>query len=419
MNARERVANAVAHKDGPVPMDFGAGPTSGIHSSVVAGLRDWYGLEKRPVKIIEPFQMLGEVDEELQAILGVDTEGITGRTNMFGFENARWREWKAPWGQELLIPEDFKVSYDHEGATYLYPAGDTSVGPSGKMPSGGWFFDAIIRQEEGIDVDEVGAEDNLEEFAPLEERDLAHIAAEAERARKTGRYVLGNLGGTALGDIALVPAPFAPAPKGVRDVAEWYMLTATRPELVQEIFAKETDIAIENLARISEVAGENIDALYICGTDFGTQNGTFCSPTAFDELWAPYYKKVNDWIHLHTQWKTFKHSCGAIEPFIGRLIDCGFDILNPVQCSAVGMDPRTIKARYGDRIVFWGGGVNTQATLPFGTPEEVRAEVLERCEVFAPGGGFVFNAIHNVQAQTPIANFVAMVTAVKEFNGKG
>jgi len=136
-------------------------------------------------------------------------------------------------------------------------------------------------------------------------------------------------------------------------------------------------------------------------------------------LYFPYYQRVNEWIHSHTQWKTFKHSCGAVAKFLPSFIEAGFDILNPVQCSAVGMEPEQLKANFGDRIVFWGGGVDTQRLLPFGSPAEVREQVLRRCEVFAPGGGFVFNTIHNVQAGTPVANIVAMLDAVHEFNGGG
>jgi uroporphyrinogen-III decarboxylase len=138
----------------------------------------------------------------------------------------------------------------------------------------------------------------------------------------------------------------------------------------------------------------------------------------FRELYLPYYKQMNDWIHAHTAWKTFKHTCGAITKFLPSLIDAGYDILNPVQCSAAGMDPIQLKADFGDQIVFWGGGVDTQHVLPFGTPAEVREQVLRRCEIFAPGGGFVFNAVHNVQARTPVENIVAMIDGVHEFNGQ-
>jgi uroporphyrinogen-III decarboxylase len=133
-------------------------------------------------------------------------------------------------------------------------------------------------------------------------------------------------------------------------------------------------------------------------------------------LWAPYYKIINSWIHQNTQWKTFKHCCGAVVPFIPKFIECGFDILNPVQCSAAGMDPDTIKREFGQDIVFWGGGVDTQKVLPFGTVDEVRRQVLERCRIFGQGGGFVFNSIHNIQARTPRENIIAMFDAVKEFN---
>jgi uroporphyrinogen-III decarboxylase len=156
---------------------------------------------------------------------------------------------------------------------------------------------------------------------------------------------------------------------------------------------------------------------FVCGTDFGTQTSTFCSRETFEELWQPWYARINGWIHHHTGWRTFKHSCGAVEPLIDSFIACGFDILNPVQVSARGMDPALLKQRYGDRIVFWGGGVDTQRTLPFGSPAEVRDQVLRLCETLARGGGFVFNAIHNVQARTPVANIAAMIDAVHEFNG--
>ena len=174
----------------------------------------------------------------------------------------------------------------------------------------------------------------------------------------------------------------------------------------------------KNLEKLNEVLGERIDVVFLCGTDFGTQTSTFCSPQTFSELWAPYYRQVNDWIHRNTGWKTFKHSCGAVETFMEHFIDVGFDIINPVQCSAAGMEPRQLKEKYGERLVFWGGGIDTQKTMPFGTPEEVREQVLERCEIFSRDGGFVFDSIHNLQALSPVENMVAMIDAVKEFNGE-
>jgi uroporphyrinogen-III decarboxylase len=230
--------------------------------------------------------------------------------------------------------------------------------------------------------------------------------------------VIAAFGGTALGDIALVPAMNLRHPKGIRDVAEWYMSTVMRPDYIKSIYEKQVEIAIENLTRIYNVVGNKVNAVFTCGTDFGTQDSTFCAPEQFDEMWLPYYKKVNDWIHENTQWKTFKHSCGAVETFMNSFIRAGFDIINPVQINAGGMDPVKLKQKYGRDLVFWGGGIDTQKMLSFGTPAEVREQVLRNCEIFNKDGGFVFNTVHNIQANVPVKNLVAMLEAIQEFNGK-
>jgi uroporphyrinogen-III decarboxylase len=206
-------------------------------------------------------------------------------------------------------------------------------------------------------------------------------------------------------------------PRGIRDVSEWYISTHSRRDYIHSIFDRQCDIAIANLHKIHATVGDQVDAVFLCGTDFGTQASTFCSVATLRELYFPYYKRLNDWIHRHTTWKCFKHSCGSVERFIPSFIEAGFDILNPVQCSATGMDPEHLKQTFGDRLTFWGGAVDTQQALPFGTPEEVRRQVIERCRIFACNGGFVFNSIHNVQARTPVANIIAMLDAVREFNG--
>jgi uroporphyrinogen-III decarboxylase len=136
---------------------------------------------------------------------------------------------------------------------------------------------------------------------------------------------------------------------------------------------------------------------------------------AYRDLYQPFHKEVNNWIHRHTGWKSFIHSCGSVYRLIPDFIESGFDILNPVQCSAAEMDPARLKAEFGDALTFWGGGVDTQQTLPFGTPAQVAEEVKSRIEKFGPGGGFVFNAIHNVQAKVPIANLMAMIETFNRY----
>ncbi len=418
MTSRERVLAALSHR-GPdrVPVDLGSTAVTGIHVLCVAALREYYGLDPHPVRVIEPYQMLGEVEDDLREALGVDTVGLFPRKTMFGFANEGWREYRLPWGQVAMVPRGFQTSTDVNGDLLIYPEGDCSAPPSGRMPVGGFFFDAIIRQPPIVE-EKLDPRDNLEEFGPIAEEDLEHLRREAARLAGSSRAIVATFGGTALGDIALVPATFLKHPRGIRDVEEWYVSLVERRDYVEEVFRRQTEQALKNLVRIREAVGDLPLAVFTCGTDFGTQTSTFCSVETFRSLYLPYYRQVNDWIHRHTSWKIFKHSCGAVEPLLESMIEAGFDIVNPVQCSAAGMEPEKLKARYGDRLVFWGGGVDTQKTLPFGRPEQVREEVLRRCEVFGRGGGFVFNPLHNIQARTPVENIVAMFDALREFNGR-
>ena len=416
MTSRERVRAALAHKTPDrVPVDFGSSTVTGMHVSVVGALREHFGLERRPVKLLAPSSMLGSLDEDLLDAMGVDVIGLFPRNTSFGYPNEHWKEYRLPWGQVVLVSGHFHTTTDVNGDLLTYPQGDTSAPPSGRMPVGGYYFDTIIRQGE-LDEEQLNPEDNLEEFGPVSGEDLRYFQDEATRLASSGRAVVAALGGTGFGDIAVVPGPGLKHPRGIRDITEWYVSTLTRQDYIHAIFARQCDLALYKLARVHAVVGDAIDVLYVCGTDFGTQESSFCSTDTFQKLWAPYYRRINDWVHRHTAWTAMKHCCGAVEPFMPHFIAAGFDVINPVQCSAAGMDPETLKARYGDRLVFWGGGVDTQHTLPFGTPEEVRAEVLERCEIFSRGGGFVFTAVHCVQANTPLANIIAMLDAVKEFN---
>lgn len=415
MTSKERIKLALDHKEPDrIPLDFGAFTVTGMHYSVVAALRDHFGLERHPITISEPYQMLGLIEDDLRSAMGIDTESVGSRTDMFGIRGGGVKEWRQDNGDVVLVPGNFNVTTDERGDHFVYPKGNLGVMPSAKMPKNGFYFDAISRQEPFDDVEDLDPEDNLEEFSPVTEETLREFKEDIEAAENTGRAVAVSFGGTALGDVALVPGLALENPKGIRDVAEWYMATATSPDFIKYIFDKQTDIAIENLKRLYATVGNSIDALFVCGTDFGTQISTFCSADTFRDLYMPYYKKVNGWIHSNTEWKTFKHSCGAVEPFIPLFIESGFDIINPVQCSARGMDPVKLKEKYGRSIVFWGGGIDTQKLLPFGTPDEVKDQVRRRCEIFGKDGGFVFNSIHNVQAGTPTANMIALIDALAE-----
>jgi len=234
-------------------------------------------------------------------------------------------------------------------------------------------------------------------------------------ATSTDKAVFCTFGGLTFGDIALVPATFLRRPRGIRDVEEWYVSTVSRPDYIKAVFERQAEVAIANLERLHGAIGDRAAIMQTNGTDCGTQNGPFLSAATYRDLFLPYQKRVNGWIHRHTKWKTFMHCCGGIVPLLDAVVEAEFDILSPVQCSAKGMDPRALKRDYGEQLVFWGGGVDTQKTLPFGTPQEVKEQVRDGIEIFSPGGGFVFCTIHNIQANTPIENVLAMFEVVREY----
>lgn len=417
MTSKERTLKSLAHEPPDrIPVDFGATPVTGIHVLAVERLRKHYGFHYKPVRVIEPYQMLGEIDEEMMDALGIDIIGLSPKNNMFGICNdGALKEFKTFWGQTVLVPEDFNTSFDEQGNLLIHPEGDLQAPPSGKMPKASYFFDALIRQNP-IDESTLDPEDNLEEFNLVTEDDLAYWAGKIEKIKDTDKAVIANFGGTAFGDIALVPGLNLKHPRGIRDIAEWYMSVIMRPDYIHEIFTKQSDIALANLEKIYKVVGDHVDIAFLCGTDFGTQDSQFCGVDTLEEMYVPYYKKINDWIHINTTWKTFKHSCGAVEPFINSFIDAGFDILNPVQINAKGMIPQHLKDRYGDRITFWGGGVDTQKVLAFGTVRDVEKQVEENMRIFGSNGGYVFNTVHNIQANVPVENIVAMVDTITRVN---
>ena len=411
MTSRERVRSAINHQTPDrVPIDFGSTPVTGIHVSTYARLRKALGLPEKPVKVIEPMQMLAEIEPEVAEFLGVDTVGIQLPSTIFGFPNKNWKPMTFFDGTPLLVSEYFNVTVDENGDWLMHPCGDMSCPPSARMPKDGFFFDAIVRQEPD-------AEKNLNPRQFAEEQVRLYTDEELEFLRTTADYYYKNTdkslvgcwwqGG--LGDIALVPGMGIKNPHGVRDPQRWYELLVEKTDYIREIFEIQTDIAMENLKLYKEAVGEKIDVFVVSGTDFGGQNGLLVSPKLFRELWKPFYKRINDWVHQNTNWKTFYHTCGSIYGIMDDLVECGVDIINPVQCSAANMEPQRLKAEYGDKIVFWGGGVNTQQTLPFGTPNDVRQEVSERIRIFNRNGGFVFTSIHNIQANVPPENIIAMI----------
>ena len=418
MTSRERVNVALNHQEADrIPIDLGGSCVSGMHVDEVYLLRQALGLDRpgTPVKVVEPFQLLGEIKPDLVNALGIDVVALEGPRTVFGFKKEGWKPWTTFGGTPVLVPEGFNTEPEASGDVLLYPEGDRSCPASGRMPKGGFYFDNIERQPP-IDEEHLNIEDNLEEFGPISDSELAYIAKEVNRlCAETDKAILASFGGVDIGNAAQIAGPMVKHPRGIRSFELWLESVLNRPDYFLRSWDRQCEMAIANLMKIHAVVGERITAVMVAGMDFGMQTGPFLSPKIFRDLYKPFYIRINTWVHEHTTWKSFIHSCGSVRVFLPDFVEAGFDILNPVQCSAADMDPAQLKKEFGAHFTFWGGGVDTQRTLPFGTVEEVRREVRERLRIFGQGGGLVFNTTHNVQARIPVENVVAMYETVREY----
>ena len=420
MNSRERVIAALEHRQPDrVPVDLGASHQSGISASTLYKLRAALGLEQHAIPVYSLFQLLGLVEEDVRQALGIDVVGLFNPADMKNGVNNLTQPLTMCDGTPVLIGDNVAYGREEDGSWVIYPQGDRTARPGARMPANGFFFDALDRAQDFDEDNLTPLEDFKDSFPLLNEADCEYLHREAERLyNSTDCAVLGALGGCGLGDVANIPAPNEKQPRGIRRIEDWMMAHILYPEYIEEVFKLQSDVMLKNLEMYRQAVGDRIQLVWISGTDFGTQNGEFIRPELFRKLYKPYYAKVNQWVHQNTGWKTFYHSCGSIVGFLDDFVDMGVDALNPVQLSAKGMDARMLKDKYGGKLTFWGGGVDTQQTLPYGTPEEVRKQVLERLEILSRGGGYVFNFIHNVVAKTPVENLMAAFDAVREFNGR-
>ena len=406
MTSRERVLAALNHQEPDrVPLDMGGSFVTGIAVTSLYQLRKHLGLEDRPIKIHCLFQMLGEVEMDLVERLQLDVLPVEPLVLTMGLRRERWKPWTLFDGTRLLVPGDLNVEVSPEGDWLFRPPGRRDHPPTCRMPKDGYYFDTIGYGDWDPDFRPPPIEKVRENFSAWlvtdETLDVLRTRSEHVRRNTDKAALLGSWGMTGM--------------HYVGKLTEFLCLLSTDREYVKDLFEVSTDAAIANLERLWDALGESIDAIAITGLDFGSQRGELFSPECFREVYLPSLKRHYDWIHEHTTWKVFEHSCGSIGRIVQDMADAGLDALNPVQTSAANMDPQWLKDTVGDRVTFWGGGLETQSTLPFGTVNEVREAVRERIRIFAPGGGMVFTPVHNIQACTPPENIVAAYEAALEF----
>ena len=368
MTSRERVIQALNYqKPDRVPLDLGGCGQTGMHVDTLYKLRQALGLDEpgTPVKVIEPYQMLGEIKMDLIEKLGVDIVSLSPLGTMFGFKNVGWKPWTTFGGTPVLVPGAFNTEPDSNGDLLMYAEGDSTYPPSAKMPSGGFYFDSVPRQQP-LDDDNLKVEDNLEEFGPIDDDDIQHLHVESKRLYEdTDKAIVMVFPNAAFGDVALVPGPMLKDPKGIRAVDEWYMSTITRFDYIYQVFERQSEIALENLEKVYDAVENRPAVIWLSGTDFGAQNGPLISPKSYRKLYMPHYKRLTDWIHQNTTWKIFLHCCGSIMPLISDFIDSGFDILNPVQTSSRNMDPPRIEGQIwrSSYLLGWRGRYPKDAAI--------------------------------------------------------
>lgn len=408
MTPRERVLTTLNHREPDrVPVDFSGHRSSGIAAIAYHRLRAALGLPPAAARVYDPVQQLAIVHDDVLDRFGGDTIEM-GRG--FSLEDADWADWTLPDGSPCQMPV-WALPVRGDGEWVLNsPAGRTLA----RMPDGALFFEQC--HWPFLDTDDLGRLPEafsesmwtgLRSPPGPAAADPAALAEGARRLReKTDRAIVGLFGGNLfeLGQF-------------LYRMDNFLMMLAGEPLRAHAFLDKATEVHLDNLERYLETVGPYIDIIQF-GDDLGSQRGPLLSPKMYREFFKPRHQFLWKYAKKLANVKVMLHCCGAVRPLLPDLIDAGLDAINPVQIAGKDMDAAGLKRDFGNDITFWGGGCDTQKTLPDGTPDEVRAHVLGQLEVLAPGGGFVFQQVHNIMANVPPANIIAMFDAIREFNGR-
>ncbi len=395
-----------------IPVDLGGHRSSGIAAITLHQLRKYLGLPEKPVRVYDMVQQLGIIDGDILDLFGVDTIEM-GRG--FLLEDKAWKPWVLPDGTDCEIPT--YINLEKRGEDWLIY--EDSGYELGIMKKGSLYFEQtqFPLMERGIENDDFhdlremlgkniwSAVPHPGAHLPLDEKGLVEMAEKAAALRaSTDRAIVGLFGGNMF-----------ELPQWLYRMDHYLLATGMYMDKALALSEKLCEIHLENLEKWLSAVGPYID-IVLFGDDLGGQQGPLISPEAYRELYKPFHKKLWGRAKELAGVKVQLHCCGGIYELLEDLIDAGLDAVNPVQVSCRGMDPQTLKNDFGGRITFWGGGCDTQRILPMATPGQVKENVRELTGIFAPGGGFVFQQVHNILANVPPPNIVAMLEAVNRSN---
>lgn len=411
MTSRQRILDAIEHRQPDrVPIDFGGHRSSGIMAMAYAGLKEALGIRSGAIYVYDFIQQLAIVEPAVVDAVGADAVEL-GRAFLPGDEE--WKEWTLPDGTACKIPAYIEVE-KRGGDWWLLGEGGLELGV---QKEGCLYFEQThfpLIDRPFADDDFAGLEDALGRsmwtatphpgaHLALDAHGLAELEAGARRLREsTDRAVIGLFGGNVF-----------EIPQFLYRIDNHLANMALYPDAHHRMLETLCRMHLANLEKWLGAVGPYIDVI-LFGDDLGGQTGPLISPAMYREFLKPYHRKLWQRAKELAEVKVMLHTCGGIDPLLDDLIEAGLDTTNPVQINSTGMDADHLKSTYGDRLCFWGGGCDTRDVLPHGTPQQVKDHVRRQVDILGPGGGFVFQQVHNIMADVPIENIVAMFEAVNE-----
>ncbi len=412
MTARERILAAIEHRQpDKVPTDLGATPSSGISAIAYGNLKRHLGLTQGSTRVYDVVQQLAQPEDFILNRFHIDAIDI-GRT--FNTEAAAWLPTVLADGQKAEYPAWFHPEPQADGSFIARMKDGLDIA---HMPAGGTFYDqTYFPYLDGYPADFSKLSDEMGKilWAALVHSPWDHagdpgfwdtLRAKALELRRTSDRALMIVIGCNLFEWGTF----------LRRMDNFLMDLVAEPEKVEALLDALMERHLAVLEKACRTVGDVADVIRF-GDDLGTNGGPFMSPKTYRQLFKPRHTMLCDYVHKNSKMKTFLHSSGSIRALMPDLIEAGYDVINPMQTTCRGMEAEGLKADFGKDICFWGGGCDTKAVLPQGTPAEVEDHVKRRLEILMPGGGFVFNTVHNILPEVPPQNIVAMFEAVEEFS---
>lgn len=405
MTSRERVISAINHRQpDKIPVDLGSSTVTGISGIAYNNLKKHLDIESR-TRIYDVIQQLAMVDMSIVDLFGVDALDI----NRVSIDNTEWYDVSLSDGSNAEFPSWFHPVKAEDGSWHT---SDNEGNIISKMSAGATFFDQMyFPYENGYPRNFNGLKDAMKKISWVAHSHASNLDATELRTRLLDLRESTNKALLMSGGVKLLELGFF-----IRRMDNFLMDLIVEEDKVSEMLDLLVEMHLASLEKKCQSLGDIVDIIRF-GDDLGMTSAPFMDLNTFRKLLKPRYKILCDYVKKNSNMKIFLHSCGSIRQYIPDLIDAGFDILNPVQTNCYEMDPAELKKEFGKDIVFWGGGVDTSSVINRGTPEDVRNDVLRRCEIFSKDGGFVFAPIHNILSEVPPQNIVAAYNAVREFNG--